>query len=777
MKFLNKWTIDIKQLPKYIAFKSPMTVTLDSKVLRAFLECETAYGGVEQKKIIKNILKSVDPTTNKLTIKHSQPYDMGRFYCANSPIVLSRHIKHTLFHSLGWIDLDMVKGHPTILYNVANSNGIKLVYFKHYIENPDKVLNKIKDHYSAEVPSITTDNIKDIFSILIYGGGYKTWLAQMEKDGKIIQNTPQHEFIPAFKDNCRKLIDLVYISNDAIVEKVKGTLTNENEIKNRTMSYFCGIIENEILFTAYKVLQKENVIKANTVALEYDGLCFKKPEMTEEALDELLDKINDTIKSKTGFAVKMAWKTYKEDKIHKEVLELAETLEDEKPILESNTNSFRKVSKEFELKHCKIINKGIFVKSCDDEAIMMSKQHIVTAYEHLQYEELVVTEDGSHIEQKNFMKDWVRNNPNQRCYEDIGCYPPGVICPDNFFNTWVPFAMEFIKEYEHREEELQLFLKHIDILCGNDLVVSDYIKKWLGQMIQYPAVKTICPTFISKEGVGKGCFMKGIGKMLGEKKVIETATPSRDIWGDFNGRMANTFFVNLNELSKRETIESEGRIKQLITDDKITINNKGVSQYDINSYHRFMATTNNDDPIATSKDDRRKLIIRCSDEKRGDKAYFDKLFSMLDDVNVVKTLYEYFKAIPEMDKFGSLQMPTTDYQRNLTELAKTPLEQWLEYFILQNSGETELKVNSSDAYTSFTKWMAKNCPEYKLTNIQFSVRLSNLKVEGISNGPSTNKGKTKIFNIPKLMKCLGLSCVIDLDDCEVEDSGCEIETL
>ena len=69
---------------------------------------------------------------------------------------------------------------------------------------------------------------------------------------------------------------------------------------------------------------------------------------------------------------------------------------------------------------------------------------------------------------------------------------------------------------------------------------------------------------------------------MGEEKVFESSQPERDVWGDFNSKMANTFLVNLNELSKKETINCEGRIKALITDPSLTINDKGVSKYQIN---------------------------------------------------------------------------------------------------------------------------------------------------------------------------------------------------
>jgi hypothetical protein len=44
--------------------------------------------------------------------------------------------------------------------------------------------------------------------------------------------------------------------------------------------------------------------------------------------------------------------------------------------------------------------------------------------------------------------------------------------------------------------------------------------------------------------------------------------------GYFNGRMNSSFLINLNELSQKETKESEGKIKGLITDDVLTINQK-----------------------------------------------------------------------------------------------------------------------------------------------------------------------------------------------------------
>jgi hypothetical protein len=157
----------------------------------------------------------------------------------------------------------------------------------------------------------------------------------------------------------------------------------------------------------------------------------------------------------------------------------------------------------------------------------MSKTQITVSYENLVYEYMM---DGKLLN-ANFIDNWLRNNSTQRCYEDIGVYPTGLPCPKTNFNLWRPFAMELVTEYEPKPDKCKQILQHIKILCGKDEGVYDYFVKWIAQMIQYPAVKSICPVLISKQGAGKGSLMKLLSSMLGDRKVMETTTPSRDVWG------------------------------------------------------------------------------------------------------------------------------------------------------------------------------------------------------------------------------------------------------
>jgi phage/plasmid-associated DNA primase len=225
--------------------------------------------------------------------------------------------------------------------------------------------------------------------------------------------------------------------------------------------------------------------------------------------------------------------------------------------------------------------------------------------------------------------------------------------------------------------------------------------------------------------------------------------------------MANSFLVNLDELSKKETMESEGKIKGLITEPKLTINNKGVNKFEVQSFHRFIITTNNEEPINTSKDDRRKTIIRSSDELIGDKEYFNKLYEYLDDVNVVKTCFEYFKSIEKMDEFNKIPLPSTQYQNELKEISKSPIEKWIEDFTLENMGNQQetVELTKEEILSYFNVWCSSNKVEYKIDSLKLLVRINRLNINGVVKHKTKTCNKTQ-FVISDLKTHFGLGCLL-----------------
>lgn len=637
---------------------------------------------------------------------------------------LAKLIRGFLFQE-NTTDIDMCNAHPTILRYLCLIHNIICDELTFYIEHRDEVLAQFSDRDEGKTLFLKATNDERV--------NRKTTnevLKRYDKEMKRIQ---------------KQLTNLTCYAN--IVKQIpEDRLYNwHGSAINKIMCYY----ENRVLQVIIREMNKKNI---EITAPMFDGaLVYGNLYGNRTMLTELENAIEAEF---PGMNMKLSYKEHKTTIVMPDDFTIPATVE--------ALNTFEKVAKEFEKTHCKITNKSIFIKEIslglESEIIVMSKPDLKTSYEHMVFQKL---SRDNEVVNENFITAWTRNNASQRCFEDIGIYPDGVACPQNAFNLWRKFAMENVTEYEHKEEELQTILSHIKVLCNNQDDVYDYFVKWIAQMIQFPAVKTICPTLISEEGAGKGSLLKLLSAMLGKKKVFETREPSRDVWGEFNSRLADAFLVNLNELSQKDTLDAEGKIKGLITDSALTINPKGVGKYEITSYHRFLITTNKEDPVKTHKGDRRNLIIRSSDELVGNKEYFTRLHVMLDDVNVVKTCYEYFKSVEGVDKFNEIPIPQTEHQTNLKKLGASPVEQWLESFTLENYDKDTVEMLGTEAFEKFKHWLTSNNTKYEINAIKFGVRLSNLKLSAITKGKHTNKGETKIYNIVELKKHFNIGCLVE----------------
>ena len=133
----------------------------------------------------------------------------------------------------------------------------------------------------------------------IYGGGYSTWIKkeQNEKYGyksKIIPNeTPIHPLMSEFEMKCR--MNLVYKNNPDIRNKLKsdGNEIDEYKMKCKMMSYFCGIIENHIVYFVRSYLVNSGGIVNNVYLPEFDGLCL--PRIDGCNYDLLVGSINKNL--------------------------------------------------------------------------------------------------------------------------------------------------------------------------------------------------------------------------------------------------------------------------------------------------------------------------------------------------------------------------------------------------------------------------------------------------------------------------------------------------
>jgi hypothetical protein len=650
--------------------------------------------------------------------KHSERSSNGRLYGVDSIQSLDGNIRGFLFGE-STTDIDMVNSAPTILEWICKTRDIRCPALTEYVNNRDVIINQLK--------TVGVDDPKLFIIKMLFSEKKK----RIKYDYKNILHDLNIQFETIRRD-LQKEPDYVEILTQAMEFNPVNT---QGSFLNRVIC----IYENQILKAMSTYIHSNNIEIASYM---YDGLLvygnfYNDPNIITE-LEITVENKFPTLNMK----LKM--------KPHSNVIK-AEDLQ-QMNLVEKTGISYQEMKQQFELDHCKIIMKGVYITEYKGRPLIMTKKNLTDCYEHLVY----IDHKGK---TQSFIKQWVKD-PNIRSYIDIDTFPPPLVCPPEIYNLWIPFAMESVTEW--KPKKIDIFLNHIKILCNHETETFDYCIKWLAQMIQYPAEKSTLLLFQGEEGCGKGRFFQIIENMIGSNKYLEVTNPEVHIWGNFNPLMASAYFVHLSELSKKQTLDSENKIKGLITDNALQINCKGKDPISTKNYSRFAAATNDSENMSTHAKDRRKFLISASNELVGEKnkPYFDRLTKKIENVNYIKSFYEYLKNVQGVENFTKIAIPMTKYQKVLCELSITPIESFIKDKISRCQGGLQLSISSRDLFDEFQEYLHISNTKYDVNLIKFGVRLTNLKLPGIETTPSSH-GNIKKFDIPALQKHFGLGCIIE----------------
>jgi hypothetical protein len=401
--------------------------------------------------------------------------------------------------------------------------------------------------------------------------------------------------------------------------------------------------------------------------------------------------------------------------------------------------------------------------------IIINKKEMKERYEHLAFTVVIDNEE------KNipFIKSWMTGNPDIKMYDGADVFPPGTPVPAGYANLWIPFDMERIDDYTPVPEVIDFMTNHLRIMCDHEEAIFEHLNAWMAHMLHRPSVKTKqMPIIIAKQGAGKTSLVEMIRAMIGNDKIADVSDPKTVCGGDFNGPLMNAYLVHMSELSKSK-IDID-KLKHIITEPKVSIVKKGKDPLKITSYHNFIAPTNNNDPVPTTGDDRRLMIVRASDELIGNTKYFDKFYGFINDKNAMKTLFEYYRTVHIPENFNKLKPPTTKHHQELKTMNRHVIEQWLEAFIVEEvrllypgvdnldefiesdefeESQDEKGYSSAHLYDDFKEWRQSNGINYEVSAPQFNMRIHNMRVNGITV-KKTKKCNMKVFKFAEVLKSL-----------------------
>ena len=138
----------------------------------------------------------------------------------------------------------------------------------------------------------------------------------------------------------------------------------------------------------------------------------------------------------------------------------------------------------------------------------------------------------------------------------------------------------------------------------------DYFLNWLACILQTRKKMMTSFVFIGRQGAGKGVFLSRILKPLfGEDQTIQVE--DEQLKSSFNGWIKNVAFIAFNEVAhdNRGRNSLNSKIKSIITDPSITVNEKNIRTYQLRNNINCIFYSNERVPLLVERSDRRFTIM------------------------------------------------------------------------------------------------------------------------------------------------------------------------
>ncbi len=617
------------------------------------------------------------------------------------------------------IGFDMENSQPRILKQLCERYcpTSKLNHLTAYVSHRDHIRNQIKNHYR-----VNSGAAKELIVRLCFGGSISEW----RKDNGIddsVSEMPLVEGLHMEVDHIMKVLAPHFKGFEKAQQVFAWRVENEpqkmqGKVRCRSsLAMYLQNIEGDIILSMNRALNNMGVEVLTPI---HDEINVEASDYVLENSNDIIEKLQAAVSADTSFDIKLKVEDYKMDD---EVLAM---LDAHRPyvIVDTLDDLFAKgytiVKEEFE-RNAFMLRDTVeyaFVKSTGDIAIV-KKKDFKDRFEDWSYMEVKRKKNGeSCTEQMPFVDKWLKD-PEKLYHTHLDMIPPPLKAPNGVYNIWKGYDIERSKVDPKDPSRVFDLIK---VLCNHDMNAYEYVVDWIAQMFQSPAVKTgtaIC--FKSKQGAGKGSLYKILENMMGSL-CSETADPLQTIFGTHGNLHIGKIFVAVDETGSGDTCKVLGKLKNIITSDKTTYNEKGLKQVVVSNFTRFMFTTNNSIPISLDgKDDRRYCIIECSSELCKLSEFWNDFYNeVVNDEGVIRGFYD---ALMMRDISGRnwMKLPDTELRQEVIDVSTHPIVFWFDMFI--RSHPIDQRWTPSQLFDSYRSYCAEHgidsCKNAKSFGISF----------------------------------------------------------
>jgi hypothetical protein len=298
----------------------------------------------------------------------------------------------------------------------------------------------------------------------------------------------------------------------------------------------------------------------------------------------------------------------------------------------------------------RILNRGTIARVLDGDSeasveFIKKADGFVMMKRYLERQPIPLSAKGMSL----VINEWLFH-PDTKEYNSISFTP--IKTEPHVLNLWVgPTIIPKPGEYETIQEYL------FEIIADSDSDLYRYICYYIAHALQHPEDKPgIMIVLIGDEGVGKGFFFILLARIWG-CTTIEVSDMSKVV-GVFNKDIENKYWILLDEALFKGDKKAQDRLKSLITEPTVQVEQKYEPSRTVPSVHRFVATTNREQFSQIRSDDRRNVFLRVSNKHKQDHDYFAELHKALHDGVQVEAFVEHLMRL-DLSEFNPRLRPST----------------------------------------------------------------------------------------------------------------------
>ena len=199
---------------------------------------------------------------------------------------------------------------------------------------------------------------------------------------------------------------------------------------------------------------------------------------------------------------------------------------------------------------------------------------------------------------------------------------PEIITKDSesCYNLWRPSGVDA------KAGDTSWFAEHLAYLFPND-VERDLVLDYLAVLIQRPAEKLHFALLVrGEQGTGKSALGEIMLRIIGQQNVVKPS--NEEVNGRFSAWQEGAQLAIIEELMVVGRLELANRLKPVITDPVLRIEEKFGTPYSIPNHLNLLCYTNHRDALKIETGDRRWLVIFSPAKPRSEE-YYRALFARI----------------------------------------------------------------------------------------------------------------------------------------------------